>query len=212
MALTTAKNPSILEKYNESLRKRPMFIQSVSSAVLFAIGDIIAQQCIELRGFQHDFLRTLRGAFFSGAIMGPPLTLWFTYLNNLRYGGKTQSAIWKVFLDQILISPVILLSFFVFMSILEFKPSEILERLHKAYFSSLIRGWMVFFPTQLFNFFLIPAHLRLVFVNIVAMFWNTYLSLVNNALNVPISVSEVVPTARNASVPWIAAIGKEQPF
>lgn len=35
-------------------------------------------------------------------------------------------------------------------------------------------------PVQLANFALVPAHLRIVTVNVVSLFWNTYLSYANS--------------------------------
>ena len=49
----------------------------------------------------------------------------------------------------------------------------------QAYVPTLVRNWGVFVPTQILNFWLVPAQYRFFAVNTVALFWNAYLSAVN---------------------------------
>lgn len=49
------------------LATRPMLTQSVTTAVLFATGDIMAQQAVERKGIEkHEFVRTGRMALYGG--------------------------------------------------------------------------------------------------------------------------------------------------
>ncbi len=49
------------------LAARPMLTQSVTTAILFATGDIMAQQAVEHRGIEkHEFVRTARMALYGG--------------------------------------------------------------------------------------------------------------------------------------------------
>jgi protein Mpv17 len=49
------------------LAARPVLTQSVTSAVLFATGDAMAQQLVEKKGIQgHELARTGRMAFYGG--------------------------------------------------------------------------------------------------------------------------------------------------
>jgi len=53
------------------------------------------------------------------------------------------------------------------------------DRISHAYVPTLLRNWAVYIPTQVINFAVVPPHLRFVFVGVVSLFWNTYLSSVN---------------------------------
>lgn len=54
-------------RYNAKLAARPLLTQSVTTAVLFATGDITAQQLVEKKGLQkHDLTRTGRMALYGG--------------------------------------------------------------------------------------------------------------------------------------------------
>jgi protein Mpv17 len=49
------------------LASRPLLTQSVTTAVLFATGDTMAQQLVEKKGFKnHELARTGRMALYGG--------------------------------------------------------------------------------------------------------------------------------------------------
>lgn len=51
------------------LASRPILTQSVTTAVLFATGDTMAQQLVEKKGLEkHDLARTGRMALYGGGL------------------------------------------------------------------------------------------------------------------------------------------------
>lgn len=51
------------------LAARPVLTQSVTSAVLFATGDVLAQQLVEKKGINdHEIARTGRMALYGGGM------------------------------------------------------------------------------------------------------------------------------------------------
>ncbi|KAF8837526.1 hypothetical protein BDN67DRAFT_1013811 [Paxillus ammoniavirescens] len=171
---------SFLRAYNAALIRRPILAQSATAAFLFGAGDIIAQQAIERQGKDHDFMRTARITFYGGAFFGPALTKWYQLLNRIKFASPTRGVVYRVWLDQAVLTPVAVGFFFGTMSILEGKGiSGAKERISANYQSTLIRNWTVFIPTQIINFAIVPPHLRFVVVSVVSLFWNTYLSAVN---------------------------------
>ncbi|TFK48102.1 hypothetical protein OE88DRAFT_1665201 [Heliocybe sulcata] len=171
---------SLMKAYNTLLIRRPMMAQCATAAVLFGAGDVLAQQAIEKKGKEHDFMRTARLSFYGGALFGPIITKWYQFLNKLQFSTPTKGIIYKVWLDQAVLSPAVVAYFFGSMTLLEGKPlSEAGERLSSAYVPTLIRNWGVFVPAQALNFAVVPPHMRFVFVSVVSLFWNTYLSATN---------------------------------
>jgi len=157
-----------------------MLSQCVTGALLFGAGDIIAQQVIEKKGKEHDFLRTARLTFYGGTLFAPILTKWYQMLNRLEFKSKTKAVVYKVWLDQAVLTPAAVAFFFGSMSLLEGKGfGEAKNRIESAYVPTLFRNWGVFIPAQIINFSLVPHHLRFLFVGVVSLFWNTYLSAVN---------------------------------
>ncbi|EJF61479.1 hypothetical protein BD309DRAFT_859104 [Dichomitus squalens] len=170
----------LLHAFNASLIKRPMVTQCATSFVLFATGDILAQQAFEKKGSNHDFARSARVAFYGGAIFGPILTKWLQLLNRLQFTSPTKAVAYKVYLDQFVFTPGVVAMFFGSMTLLEGKTvNDAKVRISEAYVPTLIRNWGVFIPTQIVNFALVPTHLRFVTIGVVSLFWNAYLSSVN---------------------------------
>ncbi|KAF9473053.1 hypothetical protein BDN70DRAFT_843888 [Pholiota conissans] len=171
-----------LRAYNAALIRKPMATQCITAAVLFGAGDIVAQQAVEGKGRNHDFMRTARLTFYGGALFGPAMTTWYSFLNRIKFPSPTKALIYRVWLDQALLTPIAVGFFYSSMSILEGKPEEAVERVQTAYVPTLMRNWGVFIPTQIINFSLTPPHLRFVVVSVVSLFWNTYLSASNASI------------------------------
>ncbi|KAH9955326.1 hypothetical protein BGW80DRAFT_1395212 [Lactifluus volemus] len=175
---------SLFRSFNKLLLKRPLATQCVTSAVLFASSDIIAQQAIESKGKEHDFSRTARLTFFGGCLFGPPASKWFAFLNRLRFATPTKAVIYRTWLDQTIMAPVVVGWFFTSMSLMEGKGSSgVVDSLKTTYAPTLMRAWMVFTPSQIINFMLVPPQFRFVFIGVVNLIWNTYLSFVNARLS-----------------------------
>ncbi|KAF9026044.1 hypothetical protein BDZ89DRAFT_1135071 [Hymenopellis radicata] len=183
---------SMFRAYNALLIRRPFASQCATAAVLFGAGDVIAQQVIEGKGKNHDSMRTLRLSFYGGAMFGPAITAWYIFLGRLTFKSPTRGVIYRVWLDQFVITPVIVGAFFASMATLEGKPFEAKARIQEKYSPTLIRNWGVFIPTQLINFWIVPPQWRFGVVGVVSLFWNTYLSAVNASDSSVEKVDEVI--------------------
>lgn len=71
-----------------------------------------------------------------------------------------------------MLTPVMVGLFFTSMSVLEGKGlSEAKKRIESSWAPTLFKNWGLFIPVQLANFSIVPAHMRLVLVNVVSLFW-----------------------------------------
>lgn len=60
-------NINVNNRYQAKLAARPVLTQSVTSAILFATGDVLAQQLVEKKGIKdHEIARTGRMALYGG--------------------------------------------------------------------------------------------------------------------------------------------------
>lgn len=65
--LLLGKDSDHQRRYNGRLAARPLLTQGVTTAVLFATGDLTAQQLVEKKGLKnHDVSRTSRMALYGG--------------------------------------------------------------------------------------------------------------------------------------------------
>jgi len=103
---------SLFHSFNKLLLKRPLATQCVTSAVLFASGDVIAQQAIQRKRAKHDFSRTARLTIYGGCLFGPPIAKWIAFLNRLRFSTPVKAVIYRTWLDQTLVAPLVVGWFF----------------------------------------------------------------------------------------------------
>ncbi|KAB5567010.1 hypothetical protein GE09DRAFT_754357 [Coniochaeta sp. 2T2.1] len=166
--------------YQARLAARPLLTQSITTSILFAVGDITAQQLVEKRGFEkHDLARTGRMALYGGAVFGPAATTWFRLLQrhvNLSTPNRTILA--RVALDQGVFAPTFICIFLSSMATLEGGSPR--EKLEKSYVPALTTNYMIWPFVQLVNFRFVPLHHRVLFVNLISIGWNCYLSYLNS--------------------------------
>ncbi|CAL3970412.1 unnamed protein product [Diplocarpon coronariae] len=166
--------------YQMKLASRPLLTQSVTTAVLFATGDTMAQQLVEKKGVEkHDLARTGRMALYGGVIFGPAATTWFKILQNkVVLQNKNVEIIARVALDQTLFASSNLYLFLSSMAIMEGTSRK--DKLKQSYWKALTSNWMVWPFIQCVNFKLVPLHHRVLVVNVISLGWNCYLSFLNS--------------------------------
>ncbi|KAK1923013.1 protein SYM1 [Papiliotrema laurentii] len=184
----------LLGAYQSLLSRRPMLGNVLTSAVLFATGDVIAQQAIEKKGKDHDYARTGRIVVWGGGIFAPAVTVWFRALERVPIKAKWPGAIARMSLDQFLFAPMVLTGFFTYMTLAEGKDMDAVKAKWNSSFESTLKtNWGVFIPVQLLNMALVPLQYRLLVINGVNIPWNAYLSLQANkgkTTEVPLQILE----------------------
>jgi len=166
--------------YQRKLATKPLLTQSITTAILFATGDVLAQQAVEKKSIQkHEFARTFRMALYGGAIFGPAATTWFKFLqNNVVLKNKNLEIAARVAADQTLFAPTNLFVFLNTMAIMEGSSPK--DKLEKSYSTALQKNWMVWPAVQAVNFKLVPLEHRVLVVNVVSIGWNCYLSYISS--------------------------------
>ncbi|KAI1432847.1 hypothetical protein GGR50DRAFT_555706 [Xylaria sp. CBS 124048] len=166
--------------YQRSLTTRPLLTQSITTAVLFAVGDITAQQAVEKKGLEkHEYARTARMFAYGGAIFGPAATTWFGVLSKrVVLRNKNAEILARVAADQLIFAPTFIGIFLSSMAVLEGGSPG--EKIEKSYVSALTTNWMIWPFVQLANFKFVPLQHRVLAVNVISIGWNCYLSMVNS--------------------------------
>jgi len=154
----------------------------VTTLVLFATGDVAAQQLVERRGAAaHDLARTGRMALYGGVVFGPAATTWFRLLQRrvVVPGSPNATIAARVACDQLVFAPVFIGVFLSSMALLE--GGSPADKLRKNYLSALRANYMIWPFVQGVNFKLVPLEHRVLFVNVISIGWNCYLSYLNNS-------------------------------
>lgn len=112
-------------------------------------------------------------------IFGPAAATWFKFLQknvNLRNANSTILA--RVALDQGVFAPVFISVFLSSMAVLEGTSPK--AKLEASYVPALTANYMIWPFVQLVNFKFVPLQHRVLFVNLISIGWNCYLSFLNS--------------------------------
>ncbi|KAI9743602.1 MAG: Protein required for ethanol metabolism [Claussenomyces sp. TS43310] len=171
----------MLRWYRRKLVTSPLLTQSITTAVLFATGDVMAQQAVEKKGLKnHELARTGRMALYGGAVFGPAATTWFKFLQDkIVLKNKNLEIAARVAADQTIFASTNLFVFLSSMAIMEGSSPK--DKLEKTYTTALQKNWMVWPFVQAVNFKLVPLEHRVLVVNVVSLGWNCYLSYVSSS-------------------------------
>mmetsp|Transcript_57822 Transcript_57822/g.126525 ORF Transcript_57822/g.126525 Transcript_57822/m.126525 type:complete len:249 (-) Transcript_57822:96-842(-) len=126
-----------------------------------------------------DWGRTARMMAWSFSTGTPLAHYWFNWLDRTirpRKPTTPLTACIKVALDQALMSPVGLCVFFGTQRLLEGEPHLTVMDLESKLLPALIAGWSVWPLANLITFSVIPLQQRVLFVNIIAIGYTSYLS------------------------------------
>lgn len=116
-----------------------------------------------------------------GLIIGPVLRTWYLTLDRVVPGTAKPAGFKKMLIDQSLFAPVMIAFFFGVTETLAGKrPAEIQETLRACYKETLITNYKIWPLAQTLNFTFVPIQHRVGFVQIVAIFWNAYMSWMAN--------------------------------
>lgn len=173
--------------YSRVQSRRPYVTQFISSLIIYFCGDLSSQYIQRDpspdASFDYDPVRAVR-AVIIGGISSIPSYRYFIYLSSHFNYFKTHIAnlTLKVALNQLTFAPMFNCYFFGMQSLLSLEtpqPEAMLDRIKRT----VPQSWLMscrFWPfVTAFSFTFIPIHNRSIFAGVMAVFWQTYLGIVN---------------------------------
>ncbi|XP_078503304.1 mitochondrial inner membrane protein Mpv17 isoform X2 [Lissotriton helveticus] len=164
--------------YQKLLSRHPWKTQTATAGTLMGVGDVISQQVVEKKGLkEHDTTRTIKMMSIGFFFVGPVLGKWYKSLDRMVPGSGKTVAVKKMLLDQVVLCPVFLGCFLTIAGVLNgLSKEQICDKLKRDYTDALMTNYYIWPAVQMANFYFIPLHYRLAVVQVVAIFWNVYLS------------------------------------
>ncbi|KAF2122054.1 hypothetical protein BDV96DRAFT_562848 [Lophiotrema nucula] len=189
--------------YGRLHQRRPYATQFASSLVIYFVGDLVAQSlsiapakvpelATEEEGAEvsaggivqkirdRDWARTGR-ALLIGGLAAIPGYRWFLWLSkSFNYSSKALSLTTKVLVNQALFTPLFNSYFFGMQHVLSGRPlADLPTHLEHTVPTSVINSCKLWPAVTAFMFTYVPLHYRSIFGGVIAIGWQTYLSLLN---------------------------------
>ncbi len=111
---------------------------------------------------------------------GPVIHYFHSFLDNTVFAGRDQTSakavVGKLFIDQFIFSPAFTALYFYFSGLSEDESlSSITKRLRNDLLKIMQSNWAVWIPANFVSYYCVPLDLRVLFGNVVGLFWNAYL-------------------------------------
>ncbi|KAJ7351073.1 Protein Mpv17 [Desmophyllum pertusum] len=138
----------------------------------------IAQQCVEKVPLRdHDMVRTARMAAIGNRGDRANIPRLVRGTRQAFVHKSPGNAMRKMTVDQSILAPVFLILFYGIVGIVERRTvKQISDKIYEEFYPNMVVNYKIWPAVQFLNFYLFPAHLRVLVVNVVSLFWNTYLA------------------------------------
>lgn len=160
---------------------RPLVANCVIYGTIYTSSEFLQQTIIrkslaDSTGEPYDLESVARFAVLGFTVLPPINYLWYGWLDGKFVGTALTTVARKMVLDQLVIMPVMIASFFIGMSIMERKDDILYECKHKLV-PTFQSSCLVWIPAQAINFLLVPPKFRVVYVACVAFVWANILCI-----------------------------------
>ena len=173
---SSSNAPSIVGWYVKKLETHPLKTKAFTSGVIACSGDVLSQNIFFVDA-DYDWRRTFNFFIMGSCYAGPLLHFWFGALNTRLFPGprNLQRVVQKVVFDQFGFQVLFQPGFMFTLYHLEGR-ENIGEQIVELTPDLLRANWTLWVPATCINFSVVPPKFQVLFSNVVALFWNMYLS------------------------------------
>ncbi|CAM9346364.1 unnamed protein product, partial [Sphacelaria rigidula] len=193
--------------YSDLLTSRPLTTKAITSGIIAGAGDLTCQLLaahfvlddLEENGEEEvdngddgeileawattmdvDWGRCARFTLLGAGFLAPCLHYWYTFLGKAIPGVTLTTVVKRVALDQLVFTPVFLMSFLSANMLVDGQAAKIVPKLKADYIQTLVGNWGYWIPAQVINFRFVPAMYQVLCANGFGFVWNIYLSFQSN--------------------------------
>ncbi|KAM5311572.1 peroxisomal membrane protein 2 isoform 1-T2 [Glossophaga mutica] len=170
-----------LSQYLRLLQLYPVLTKAATSGILSALGNFLAQM-IKKRKKENCSQKLngsgpLRYATYGFFFTGPLSHFFYLFMEHWIPPEVPWAGVKRLLLDRLLFAPAFLLLFFLIMNFLEGgDPAAGAAKVRSAFWPALRTNWRIWTPVQFINVNYVPVQFRVLFANLVAVFWYAYLA------------------------------------
>ncbi|XP_029018187.1 peroxisomal membrane protein 2 [Betta splendens] len=176
----------LLQQYLVLLKRYPILTKSITSGILTALGNLLSQ-ILEARKKRQsgastsdiDTAGAIRYGIYGLCITGPVSHFFYQLMEVWMPTTDPYCIVKRLLLDRLFFAPGFLLLFYFVMNVLEAKGWDDFEKkMKRSYWTALKMNWKVWTPFQFINVNFVPVQFRVLFANVIALFWYAYLASV----------------------------------
>lgn len=171
---------SILAWYQKRLETYPVLTKAFTSSLLMAGSDALSQIIVNLgKSKKHfEFRSTAAFSLFGFVVSGPVIHYFYKYLEKYVPRKQHLGFLKKVIIDRLLFGPPYLFLILYFHALVEgYSPRLAAQRVMAMYRSSFFKNLIYWSVIQVVNMYYIPVDLQILYTNLAALVWNTYLAV-----------------------------------
>ncbi|XP_049625223.1 peroxisomal membrane protein 2 [Suncus etruscus] len=171
-----------LAQYLRLLRLYPVLTKAATSGILSALGNFLAQIIKRKRKKENfspklDISGPLRYAIYGFFFTGPLSHFFYLFMEHWIPPEVPLAGVKRLLLDRLVFAPAFLLVFFFVMNFLEGKDvAAFAAQTRRGFWPALQMNWRIWTPLQFININYVPLQFRVLFANMVALFWYAYLA------------------------------------
>lgn len=169
----------IVIRMRKFFRSRPLLKNMGGFGMLF-VGAEWTQQTLLKKVWKvdpdpkYDMEAFKRYSFF-GVLWYPVIYHhWYRWLDVRFVGTGVATVGKKIFLDQFVMEPPLLIAFYVGMSIMEGR-EDVLKECKEKFITTFVSGCVFWLPAMAINFYLLPSSLRVIFVGVCSFLWCNFI-------------------------------------
>lgn len=169
-----AANPiqQFLATYEGWLAKKPILTKALTSAVGFALGDILAQ-CFLGGDAAFDWARFARVTSFGFVLHGTTGHVWYGKLDQLLPGTEAWKVAVKVAADQVLWAPIFTAMYFSYLGLAEGRSMDYIKaKIQNDTMAGVTASWKVWPIVHAVSFRFVPTELRILYINSIQVRWS----------------------------------------
>jgi len=175
-----AREPDQRNAPTEGVRPPSLEVPS-RSGILSALGNFLAQLIVKKREKENsqklDVIGPLRYAIYGFFFTGPLSHFFYVFMEHWIPSEVPLAGLKRLLLDRLLFAPAFLLLFFLIMNFLEGRDAAaVTVQIRRSFWPALRMNWQVWTPAQFVNINYVPLQFRVLFANLVSLFWYVYLA------------------------------------
>ncbi|GJQ14213.1 hypothetical protein GpartN1_g6004.t1 [Galdieria partita] len=165
--------------YLRQLQTNPLVTKSITSGIISSLSTILAS-IIQDSGEGLKSSKVINEFTIGLALRAPLVHYFHTFLDKCLFRNTKQTSpaviVAKVILDQFIFSPPFTALYYYVTALMRDEPLKpVSQKIRRELFAVMKKSWLLWIPVNAINYALVPLELRVLFANIIDVFWTAYL-------------------------------------